>query len=82
MESKPVVKLEQVHLPCWRVAPGRPEHVELWEPELPALLWRDVPAGGQEQGEVLHPRRHASRERKQCILVLHFTIVVKQAMKK
>jgi hypothetical protein len=27
MEGKPVVKLEKVHLPSWRVDPGGPEHV-------------------------------------------------------
>ena len=59
MAGEPVVELEEVHLPGGRVAPGGPEHVELWQPQLPGLLRGNVPAGGQEQRQVLHPRGHA-----------------------
>ena len=33
MYGQPGVKLEDVDLPAGRVAPGRPEHAQLWQPQ-------------------------------------------------
>ena len=56
--GQPTVESEQVSLPAWGVAPGLPELLEHPQPQLPALLGRDVLRGGQEEGEVPGGRGH------------------------
>ena len=56
--GQPTVEPQQVGLPAGGVSPGLPELLEHPQPQLPALLGRDVLRGRQEEGEVPGGRGH------------------------